>query len=66
MISDDELFDLYLKENATILTSLRECYEQGRTDAIDECIEILEHDCFVSGTASKVLIHHLEQLKEQK
>ena len=39
-------------------------YQQGRADAIEECIEMLEDDCFLSGTASKVLIHHLEQLKE--
>lgn len=40
--------------------------KQIRADTIDKCIEMLEHDCFVSGTASKVLIHHFEQLKEQK
>lgn len=40
--------------------------KQGKAEGIDKCIEMLEHDCFLSGTASKVLIHHLEQLKEQK
>lgn len=51
--------------NAT-MEHILDIYEYWiRADVIDECIEMLKHDCFVSGTASKVLIHHFEQLKEK-
>ena len=31
-MSDDELFDMYLKENETIITSLRAIYNKGNAD----------------------------------
>lgn len=67
-MSDDELFDLYLQENTTIIASLRAIYEKGkaagRTDAIDECIKKLaeSEDTMLSDRQ----YYTLEQLKEQK
>ena len=56
----------FCEEANTYCSIAEKEYKQIRAEVIDECIEMLEHDCFVSGTASKVLIHHFEQLKENK
>lgn len=74
-MSDDELFDLYLTENETILTSLRKIYNKGKVDGraevIEECIETLktsyplvdDNDILYGFGCA---IHRLEQLKENK
>lgn len=35
---DDELFNIYIQDGKTILASLREIYELGKADAVDEAL----------------------------
>ena len=33
---DDELYDIYIEDGKQVIESLREIYDKGRADAIDE------------------------------
>lgn len=48
--------------------SKHDAYLRGRAEAIDECIDIVEHsfEFFLSGTAQGCVRWNMEQLKEHK
>lgn len=71
-MSDDELFDLYMQDNKTILSSLRKIYNKGRAEAIKEYnISLKEHwieedDLSLSDEFFKYVDKVANQLKESK
>lgn len=73
---DDELYDIYIQDGNQIIECLREIYEKGRADAIDEYLKKVEFEdkwllaCKVYdpnvAIAFRTLKSYAEQLKEQK
>lgn len=66
-MSDDELFNIYFQDDKTIIASLRDVYEQGIADAIDEIKSIIKnYHAHIDDDAMADIFSDLEHLKEQK
>ena len=71
-VKDKEFsFDGYVNPISVVQKLAEECYDQGRADAIDECIDVLNNSIPLVDNMDvifgfKCAVERLEQLKEQK
>lgn len=62
---DDELYDIYIEDGKQIIESLREIYEKGRADAINELADVVCCSSAFTNMQKDAIRDYAEQLKEK-
>lgn len=68
-MTDDELFDLYMTENETVIASLRKIYNKGKEDAIHDFADFIclyFNDPWLCDKPEKCIELYKKSLKEDK